>query len=89
MKDQKFASSVTWIIIITGATSIIFLISFSVNFWALNCQVNPEQWGQTEDYFGGVLNPIFSGANLIVTILIARELQCTVRSYSKVILSQE
>jgi hypothetical protein len=50
------------------------LISFVVNFWVIKLSGNPEQWGQTGDYFGGVLNQIFSGANLIVTILIAREL---------------
>lgn len=42
------------------------IIVFANKFWTNTTSGNIEQWGQTGDYFGGILNPIISLMSLIV-----------------------
>ena len=50
------------------------VISFYVfQFGRYTLSDNLEAWGQTGDYFGGLLNPLISLLNLVVTIFIARQ----------------
>lgn len=57
-----------WIMAMILVVSIILVIGiYKWNFYN-NISGNPENWGQFGDFFGGVLNPIISGLNLILII---------------------
>ena len=45
--------------------------AYCCNFKGHGWSNNPEQWGQLGDYFGGLLNPIFSLINLVVLTYIS------------------
>ncbi|WP_154652581.1 hypothetical protein [Flavobacterium rivuli] len=54
-----------------AAIGILPVIFFVVNFYSLSVSKDITQWGALGDYFGGILNALFSFLSLIATIYIA------------------
>lgn len=72
---QSLPLSLKVAIVFALLLSFCIIVIFTVNFWGHPRSPNIEQWGQTGDYFGGMLNPVLSFASILVTIFIAREVQ--------------
>jgi Putative phage abortive infection protein len=55
----------TWLVSVPLTFAIVAIVSFLVRFHDQKVSDAVERWGQTGDYFGGILNPILAFASLL------------------------
>ncbi|MCX7099276.1 MAG: hypothetical protein NTV43_15365 [Methylococcales bacterium] len=80
------------IAIVGGCSAIYFYLSTFCGADTTNCELTAklEQWGQTGDFFGGILNPFFTFLGLIfVGITIMQNQQALKQSETELQLSRE
>lgn len=65
-QPSPVASFLRWIVAIPSMLGIFALLAYLINFHTQKISESVEQWGQSGDYFGGILNPIFAFASLLV-----------------------
>lgn len=58
--------------IIVGLLTALILGSYILNFGKYNLSDDPNDWGTFGDYVGGLLNPLLSIVNILITYYIAR-----------------
>ncbi len=68
-KNSRLLIKIVWTI--TTLIILTVVILFIFNFHKQQLSNSTEQWGQTGDYFGGILNPIISLINLAVLTYIS------------------
>ncbi len=72
MKHHRFVRRLTYVsAALIALTVIAFVLKFYSNPWA----DKPDQWAQFGEYFGGILNPLFTLMNVAVIVYIATVLQ--------------
>jgi hypothetical protein len=54
-----------WLVGAPLGLCIVALIAYVYNFYGYTISDSVEQWGQTGDYFGGILNPVLATASLL------------------------
>lgn len=66
----ELIKSARWLILIAGVFAILVVIAYVIaRGWK-----EAEPWGQFGDFLGGVLNPVFAFANVVVLIVISYQL---------------
>lgn len=64
-QPKSVSTFVTWLVAVPTLLALAVLVAYVVNFHDRAISDTVERWGQTGDYFGGVLNPILAFASLL------------------------
>lgn len=64
-EPKSIAPFVAWLIAVPSLLAIVVVAAYLCNFHEASVSKSVEQWGQSGDYFGGLLNPVFAFASLL------------------------